>query len=150
MSKTAPRVALVLALVGLAAASAAAYVQYRSTNDPTYVSFCDVSATMSCTQVYASRFSTFLGIPVSIFGAIWFVLAGLLALAGMVARPEVRASTSGYLFVGSTLALAVILYLGFASFVLLKLVCVLCLVTYAAVIGLFIVSGTASSIPMMS
>ena len=48
----------------------------------------------------------------------------------------------------STLALAVILYLGYASFVLLKIVCVLCLITYAAVIGLFLVSGAATSFPM--
>ena len=150
MSKTAARIALVFALVGLAVASEAAYVQYRAQNDPTYVSFCDVSATVSCSQVYASRFSTFYGVPVSVFGAIWFAFAALLAAAGLVARPAVRESVPGYLFAGSTLALAAILYLAYASFVLLKLVCVLCLITYAAVIGLFIVSGAATSIPMMS
>jgi protein-disulfide isomerase len=48
----------------------------------------------------------------------------------------------------STLALAVVLYLGYASFVILKAVCVLCLTTYAAVIGLFLVSGAATSFPM--
>ena len=41
-----------------------------------------------------------------------------------------------------------ILYLGYASFVILKAVCVLCLVTYAAVIGLFLISGAATSFPM--
>jgi protein-disulfide isomerase len=46
------------------------------------------------------------------------------------------------------LALAVVLYLGYASFFLLKTVCVLCLTTYAAVIGLFLVSGAATSFPM--
>ncbi len=56
----------------------------------------------------------------------------------------------GYLFAGSTLALAVALYLGYASFVLLKLVCILCVITYAAVIGLFLVSGAATSLPMLS
>jgi protein-disulfide isomerase len=54
----------------------------------------------------------------------------------------------GYLFVLSTLSLAVVLYLGYASFVLLKAVCLLCLTTYAAVIGLFLVSGAATSFPM--
>ena len=48
----------------------------------------------------------------------------------------------------STLSLAVILYLGYASFVLLKAVCLLCLTTYAAVIGLFLVSGAATTFPM--
>ena len=61
-----------------------------------------------------------------------------------------RESVPGYLFAGSTLALAVVLYLGYASFVVLKLVCVLCVITYAAVIGLFLVSGAATSFPMLS
>ena len=66
----------------------------------------------------------------------------------MTARPAVRENVPGYLFVLSTLSLAVILYLGYASFVLLKAVCLLCLTTYAAVIGLFLVSGAATSFPM--
>src|SRR6185295_5811346 len=100
------------------------------------------------TQVYQSRFGTFLGIPVAIFGALFFVATALLSAAGLTARPQVRESVPGYLFVMSTLGLAVILYLGYASFVLLKAVCLLCLTTYAAVIGLFLVSGAATSFPM--
>src|SRR5262245_53747085 len=150
MSQTTARIALICALVGLGASGTAAYVHYHMLRDPTYTSFCDVSATMSCTQVYASRFGTFQGVPVAIFGAIWFALATLLSVAGLSGRPAVRESVPGYLFAGSTLALAVILYLGYASFVLLKTVCILCLATYAAVIGLFLVSGAATAIPMMS
>jgi uncharacterized membrane protein/protein-disulfide isomerase len=150
MSTTAARLALVCALVGLGAAGAAAFVHYRMFADPTYTSFCDVSATVSCTQVYASRFGTFQGVSVSVFGAIWFGFAALMSIAGMTARPAVRESVPGYLFAASTIALAVILYLGYASFVILKLVCVLCLVTYAAVIGLFLISGAATSFPMLS
>jgi uncharacterized membrane protein/protein-disulfide isomerase len=150
MSQTTARAALICALVGLAASGTAAYVHYHMLRDPTYTSFCDVSATMSCTQVYASRFGTFQGVPVAIFGAIWFALATLLSVAALTGRTAVRESVPGYLFAGSTLALAVILYLGYASFVLLKVVCILCLITYAAVIGLFLVSGAATAIPMMS
>jgi len=148
MNKTAAWLALACALVGLAASGAASYVHYHLLRDPTYTSFCDVSATMSCTQVYASRYGTVAGVPVAIFGAIWFAVATLLSLAGLRARPAVQESVPGYLFAGSTLALSVILYLGYASFVLLKTVCILCLITYAAVIGLFLVSGAASSVPM--
>ncbi len=150
MSTTTARLALLCALVGLGAAGTAAYVHYRMFADPTYTSFCDVSTTVSCTQVYASRFGTFRGISVSVFGGIWFGFAALMSIAGMTARPAVRESIPAYLFAASTLALAAILYLGYASFVILKLVCVLCLITYAAVIGLFLISGAATSIPMLS
>jgi uncharacterized membrane protein/protein-disulfide isomerase len=129
-------------------AGAAAYVHYRLVFDPSYQSFCDVNSTISCTQVYLSRFSTFRGVPVAVFGALWFVAVTLLSIAGMTARDSVRESVPGYLFVLSTLALAVVLYLGYASVVILKTYCVLCFITYAAVIGLFLVSGAATSVPM--
>jgi uncharacterized membrane protein/protein-disulfide isomerase len=150
MNKSAARLALVCALVGLGASAAASYVHYHLLRDPSYLSFCDVSATVSCTQVYSSRYGTMLGVPVAIFGAIWFAVATLLSVAGLTARPAVQESVPGYLFAGSTIALSVVLYLGYASFVLLKMVCILCVITYAAVIGLFLVSGAASSVPMMS
>ncbi len=150
MSKTAARLVLLCAVAGLLASGAAAYVHYRMLTDPAYVSFCDVSATVSCTEAYTSRFGTFHGIPVALFGAIWFAFATLLALTAVMARPAAAESVPGYLFAGSTLALAVVLYLGYASFVILKVVCLLCLTTYAAVIGLFLITGAATSVPMMS
>ena len=148
MSRRAAFFALACALIGLGASVAAAYTHYHLLYDPAYRSFCDVSETISCTQVYLSRFSTVRGIPVALFGAMAFVAAALLSISGLTARPAVRENVPGYLFVLSTLSLAVILYLGYASFVLLKAVCLLCLTTYAAVIGLFLVSGAATTFPM--
>jgi uncharacterized membrane protein/protein-disulfide isomerase len=146
----AARLSLMFALVGLGAATAAAYVHYRVLADPTYLSFCDVNETFSCTQVYSSRFGSWQGISVAVFGAIWFAFATLMSVAWLTARPAIRESVPAYLFAGSTLSLAVVLYLAYASFFLLKLVCVLCLITYAAVIGLFIVTGAATTIPMLT
>jgi uncharacterized membrane protein/predicted DsbA family dithiol-disulfide isomerase len=146
--RRAPYLALACALIGLGVSAAATYVHHRLIFDPTYRSFCDVSSTISCTQVYLSRFGTFRGVPVAIFGVFWFVAATLLSVGGLTARPSVRESVPGYLFVLSTLALAVVLYLAYASIVVLKAYCVLCFVTYAAVIGLFLVTGAATSFPM--
>jgi len=148
MSRRAALFALLCALVGLGASGAAAYTHYHMLYDPSYRSFCDVSETISCTQVYQSRFSTVRGVPVAIFGAMWFAVAGLLSVTGLTARQSVKESVPGYLFVMSTVALAVVLYLAYASFFLLKAVCVLCVTTYAAVIGLFLVAGAAFSFPM--
>jgi len=148
MSRRAAIFALLCSLVGLAASAAAAYTHYHLLYDPTYRSFCDVNATFSCTHVYQSRFSTYQGIPVAILGGVWFVAAALMSVAGLTARQTVRESIPGYLFVMSTLALAVVLYLGYASLVVLRAVCLLCVTTYAAVIGLFLVSGAATTFPM--
>jgi protein-disulfide isomerase/uncharacterized membrane protein len=150
MSTTALRVAFVCALAGLAASGAAAYVHYHLLFDPRYTSFCDVNATVSCTQVYMSRFSTVHGVPVAIFAAIWFAGASLLTVTGMVASGNVRESVPGYLFAASTLALAVVLYFEYVSFVVLKAVCLLCLVMAGAVVGLFFLSGATTQFPMTS
>src|SRR5262249_45758164 len=127
MSKTAARVCLACALVGLAASTAAAYIHYHLWFDPQYTSICDVNATFSCSQVYLSRFGTVLGMPVALFGAIWFALAVVVTAFGLWGPPAVRESIPGYLFVLSTAGLAVVMYLGYASVVLLKTYCLLCL-----------------------
>ena len=70
----------------------------------------------------------------------WF---GLVALIAAFARPA-GAKTSpaaAYVFALATIGLAVMLYLAYASFFMLKTGCVLCIGTYVAVIGIFIVSG---------
>jgi len=148
MSKTTSRLALLCALIGLGASIAAAYVHYHVMFDPTYTSFCDVNTTLSCTQVYLSAYSTVRGIPVAIIGAIWFAGAALLTVTGMVAGGSVRESVPGYLFAASTLALAVVLYFEYVSVVVLKTVCILCVVMAAAVIALFFLTGSTTPFPM--
>ena len=113
---------------------AAAYVHYHLIFDPRYTSFCDINTTVSCTQVYLSRYSTVAGVPVAIFGVIWFAGVLLLLLAGSVGPQMLRESVPGYLFALSTAGLAVVLYLGYISIAVLKAYCVLCLTTDAAVV----------------
>ena len=150
MSRTVALIALVCALVGLGASATAAYVHYQHIADPGYISFCDVNASVSCTQVYASQYGTFAGVSVAVYGMIWFGFATLLVLATLVGSPVVRESAPAYLFAASTIGLAVVLYLGYASLFILGLVCIVCVVTYASVIGLFLISGGVTSVPMMS
>jgi len=137
---------LALAVLGLGLAGGSTWVHYKLLTDPTYVSPCDVNATFNCSQVYLSRYGSFQGIPTAMFGLVWF---GLVALIAAFARTgegeEARGAAGGYIFALSTIGLAVILYLGYASFVVLKAGCLLCLGTYVAVIGIFIVSGLSAS-----
>jgi uncharacterized membrane protein/protein-disulfide isomerase len=126
----------------------AAYVHHRLLFDPRYASFCDINSTVSCSEVLLSRYSMAYGVPVAIFGAIWF--AGILVLlgAGTWGGTALRENVPGYVFALSTTGLAVVLYLAYISFAVLKVYCPLCLTADASVIGLFIVSGAATSFPM--
>ena len=148
MSSLARRLVWALALFGLAASLTSLYVHYRLLVTPGYSSFCDVSATVSCTQAYLSKYGSFLGLPVALFGATWFVFAMLVAWLEVAGPPAFRESAPSYLFLASTIGLAIILYLAYAAFFVLKVVCFLCLATYVAVIGLFVVSGLVTTLPM--
>jgi uncharacterized membrane protein len=141
---------LAFAALGLGASIISSYVHYQLLTEPSYNSFCDVSTTVSCTQAYVSRYGSFMGVPVAAAGVIFFAIAALLAgVAGRPASPA-RENAAGYIFVLSTVGLAFVLYLAWASYFVLNVFCILCAITYVSVIALFIVSGGATTFPMMT
>ncbi len=150
MSRTLRRVIIALALVGFAAAAASAWVHYRIAHDPAYVSFCDVNATVSCRDVYQSRFGSVGGIPVAVFGAFWFGLVALLTVAAGRASAELARSVGGYLLVLSTVGLAAILFLAYESFFVLGTLCLLCVTAHVAVVGIFLAVSTIGGVPLAS
>lgn len=136
------------ATLGLGASLTASYVHYQLLTDPSYTSFCDVGTTVSCTQAYLSSYGSLFGVPVAAGGVLYF--AAVLAIVGLAGRAgsKARENTPGYVFALSTLALAFILYLGYGSYVVLKTFCIVCALTYVSVIGIFLISGGATSFPM--
>ena len=139
---------IVFALGGLLASAASTWVHYQLVTQPGYVSVCDINATFSCTQAYLSPYGSLYGVPVAILGMIWFALVLGLLLAAPRGTTAFRENVGAYVFALSTAGLAVILYLAYASFFILDALCLLCIASYIAVIGLFLVSGSASTVPM--
>jgi uncharacterized membrane protein len=141
---------LVAGVIGLGFAGASAWVHHRLLTDPSYTSFCDVNAAFNCSQVYLSQYGSFQGISTALFGVIWFGVAVLLsAFSAPADAGKSRAGAAGsYLFVWSTIGLAVVLYLAYASFFVLGTACLLCMGTYVAVVSIFVLSGMASSVPV--
>jgi uncharacterized membrane protein/protein-disulfide isomerase len=134
--------------LGLGASGASSYVHYRLVTDPAYASFCDVNATVSCTEAYLSPYGSLFGIPVALLGVLFFAAVLALVAAGSRAGSPARESIPGYVFALSTIGLAFILYMAWASFFVLGAFCILCVISYVAVIALFIVSGGATTFPM--
>jgi uncharacterized membrane protein len=111
----------VAAVAGLGFAAASTWVHYRILRDPLYSSFCDVNATFSCTEAYTSRFGSIAGVPVALIGVLFF--AFILVLIALCQRsPSARQNVAGYVFAASTVGLAGVLYLAYASFFILKAV----------------------------
>jgi len=137
------------AALGLAASSASTWVHYRLLHDPTYVSVCDVNATFSCSEAYTSQYGAVAGVPVALLGMLFFgFVIGLVVLCSR--SKSAAGNLPGYLFAASTIGLAAVMYLGYASYFILGTVCLLCVGTYVAVIGLFLTSGAAAKDPMSS
>jgi uncharacterized membrane protein/protein-disulfide isomerase len=155
---------LALALLGLAASAVSTYVHYTLLTDPTYTSFCDVNASVSCTQAYLSKYGSLIGIPVAVLGLLFFAVVLLMVVfakaprvipSGKKARAVEAASVPGenvtaYVFALSAIGLLFTLYLAWASFFQLKAICVLCAITYVAVLGLAIVSFRGMSVALAS
>jgi uncharacterized membrane protein/protein-disulfide isomerase len=149
MSSLTRKLLIAFGLLGLAASSAAAYVHYHLITNPDYSSFCDINATVSCKAAYLSRYGSIGGVPVAVGGVVFFAWVLLMIWASR-GKSRVADTAAAYVFAGSTLALAAVLYLAYASFFILHAACPLCITTDIAVIGVFIVSGGASSVPMSS
>ena len=137
----------ILACAGLVAAATSTYVHVRMLGDPGYASFCDINANVSCTQVYQSRYGSVFGVPVALGGVIWFAAVLLLAYAGARAPRGFAPHVAGYQLLWSTIGLAVAMYMAYASFFVLGTVCLLCVVVYVAVVGIFILSGGEEATP---
>ena len=140
------------ALLALGASVSSLYVHYQLLADPSYTSFCDISETVSCEAVMTSQYGSVWGVPVAAGGAIWSGLVLLLGLVGMQSTRSMPPSQSddvgrvaGYVFLLSTVGLAGVLYLGYASMFILRQMCPLCVAMYVAVVGLFVVSGAVAS-----
>lgn len=134
---------LAFSILGLGFAGASSWVHYRILVDPTYISPCDINAAFNCSQVYLSSYGSVAGVSVAVLGAAWFALVGL--IAAFAPARSTRSPAAAYVFALATIGLAVVLYLGYVSYFVLQTGCVLCMGTYVAVIGIFIVSGASAS-----
>ena len=139
---------MAFAALGLGASSTSSYVHYQLLTVQGYSSFCDVNATVNCTQAYLSQYGSFMGVPVALLGVFFFTLVLLLSGVGGRATAPARDSVPAYILAMSIAGLAFTIYLGWASYIELKTFCVLCAITYVSVIAIFIIASGATTVPM--
>ena len=148
MTSVSRKLLLGFGALGLGASSMSSYVHYKVLTDPSYTSFCDVNPALSCSQAYLSPYGSVWGVPVALAGVLFFVLVLLLAgLAGR-ATSAARESAAAYILALSTIGLAAVLYLGWASYFQLHTLCLFCATTYVAVIVIFLISARVTTVPM--
>ena len=150
MSSRSRWIVIVLAIIGFGFATSSAWVHYKVLTDASYISPCNINQTFNCEQAYLSRFGRVAGVPVAIGGMFWFGLVALVAFftPNGSASGKAKAPSGATLFALSVIGLASVLYLGFASFFIVKAACVLCMGTYAAVLGIFITVAASKSLTL--
>jgi len=135
-SPTRHRIALAIALIGVAVAAYTYFVGHRLATDAGYTSFCNLGGVVNCDAVLSSRYGTFLEVPVSVWGIVTFVAGALLALPGALGARSALADLLLLGLVSASLGYALVL-LGIATFVLAH-ACVLCLTLDAVIVAWFV------------
>lgn len=116
-SDTKLRTISILSLIGLITSI---YLVYNHYAPPQAGSFCDFGETVSCSLVNTSVYSELFGVPVALFGAVWFIILGLMGW---------KATTKKELLPGilawSVLGMLFVVYMIIAE-IILQAVCPLC------------------------
>jgi protein-disulfide isomerase/uncharacterized membrane protein len=136
-SPTRHRVAVVLALVGVAVSVLTLHETQQLESVSGYVTFCNLGGAVNCDTVLTSRWGKFLGLPVSLWAIGVFALGALCALPGAMGASAVGfadlaliALASGSLGFGLVMA-------GISSMVL-RTACLLCISLYVVILAWFV------------
>lgn len=121
---------LTLALVGLALSIDLTYLHVRVHIDPTYESWCSFDKTIDCDAVERSRFAVALGVPVSVWGILGYLVLIGVVLSAFLQRPASNWPRGALLGIGALFVL-VSIENAVISFAVIKAVCVVCSGTYA-------------------
>ena len=108
--------------------------------------FCYIGNALDCDKVNRSVYSEIFGVPVALLGIIFYVSVFSLALIKFL-RPTIGATKGFYhnaLFYLSAAGLLFTFYLNFVEAFLIKSFCLVCLTSFAAVIGIFAIVFTSS------
>ena len=92
---------------------------------------CGAGNGMGCNSVSASPYASFLGLPLAIWGAVFYAVLALLGIGGLVFRRDSGDVYLRWAFFLTVAALAVDLYLAHAMLFKIKALCGLCITTYA-------------------
>jgi protein-disulfide isomerase/uncharacterized membrane protein len=130
---------LLLALTGLAVAFELTRIHVNLAIDPAHQSFCNINAQINCDAVAASSYAIALGLPLSVWGMFGYTSVLVIAIWGLRSK---RLAPAGLLFLLGCICIATALYNIAVSAFALRTLCVLCAVTWAIDLGLFVVANS--------
>ena len=133
VSPTRHRVALAVALIGMAVSLLAWVVHHRIAAGTGYVSFCNLGGVVNCDVVLGSRYGMLLGVPVAAWSLVGFTVGAALALPGTLGGAAGGMADLVLLSLVSA-SLGVSLVLAGVMIGVLGHVCLLCLATDTVIV----------------
>jgi protein-disulfide isomerase/uncharacterized membrane protein len=131
------RVALALALIGVALSVVTLVIHSRLAEDTAYTSFCNLGGAVNCDTVLGSRYAVVIGVPVAAWGVLAFGAGVVLALPG--AFGGAAGGLADLLLLGlASASLGYALVLLAVSITVLKTLCLMCLSQDAVIVAWFI------------
>lgn len=124
----------ILIFVSTAGLLLSSYLLYNHYVPESQEGICTSATNFSCSVVNTSKYATLLGMPVALYGVVWFVLLGLLSYATLK-----NSNQLARIFWWNVSGFAFVVYLVAAEF-LLKTICLLCTGVHALVLTAFIIS----------
>ena len=104
---------------------------------------CGAESGLGCNSVSASPYSSVLGFPLALWGAIFYCALALLGIGNLIFRRDCGQAFLRWAFLLAILGLAVDLYLAHIMIFRIRTTCGLCIATYG--INLVIIIGLAKS-----
>ncbi|HBH18077.1 MAG TPA: hypothetical protein DDX14_03910, partial [Cyanobacteria bacterium UBA9579] len=141
----------ILAIIGIIASAELTYVYFNANFvSGAAPSFCAVNETLDCDAVAKTKFSTFLGVPLSVYGLFFYILVLKISLLPFINLPFLKefSNPKSYIFSTASMALIVSAILAVISSTVIHKICILCYLTY--LINLFILLLSKSGVSFMT
>jgi vitamin-K-epoxide reductase (warfarin-sensitive) len=133
MSRRISSAIALLATVGIVVSSISLFHHYGSSKS----SFCDFGNNFNCDMVNRSIYSTVFGIPVALIGILGYAL-----LLGLATIYRSKKDASMMLLLASVAGLGFAIYLTYIEGFVLGVWCILCLSSFACILGITALSST--------
>lgn len=138
---------ILLSLVGIGVSIYLTYIHYMVTGgDGSFSSFCNVNASVNCDAVAASEWSILFGIPVALWGMLFYIVFAELSFLKIIARNFLNITI--YLFWMSVLSLLYSIFLFYISKFVLETWCILCAVLWITNLLFFILTLKTNKPPL--
>jgi len=136
-----------LVTIGICVSSYLIYYHYAlRTGDE---GWCNINNQINCKNVLQSKYSEILGVPLALFGLVWFSISGIFRYFRRgFSVAFVGSNTPFYLFVWSSIGLAAVIGLIFLEIFSVGSICILCTTCHILAVGIFIISYSSLEKPL--